>query len=309
MALLFKSELDRADLWADALRRCDPSLDVRVWPEIGQPAEIDYALVWKPPPGLLASLPELKLIFSLGAGVDHLTSDPELPPGVPVLRMVEPGLTGGMTEYVVMSVLMHHRRMVDYAGLQRDNVWKVIPTPLATERRVGIMGLGVLGAESAAALTGLGFDVAGWSRSPKSLQGVESFHGAEQLEAFLARTEILVCLLPLTEETRGILNARTFAQLPRGAAVINVGRGDLLLEDDLLQALEDGQVGAATLDVFAAEPLDRAHPFWSHPRVIITPHIASLTVPDSGARAVIENIRRHQSGAPLLNVADLGRGY
>ena len=309
MALLFKSEMDRADLWAEALRRCDPALEVRVWPEVGAPAEIDYALVWKPPPGLLASLPALKLIFSLGAGVDHLTSDPELPAGVPVLRMVEPGLTGGMTEYVVMSVLMHHRRMVDYAGLQRDKVWKVLPAPLAAERRVGIMGLGVLGAEAAAALTGLGFDVAGWSRTPKSVPGVESFHGTKQLEAFLARSEILVCLLPLTGETRSILNARTFAQLPRGAAVINVGRGDLLAEDDLLRALDGGQIGTATLDVFAAEPLAPEHPFWTHPRVVITPHIASLTVPDSGARAVIDNIRRHEAGTPLHNVADLGRGY
>ncbi len=309
MALLFKSELDRADLWADALRRCDPALDVRVWPKVGEPAEIDYALVWKPPPGLLASLPQLRLIFSLGAGIDHLTSDPELPPGIPVLRMVEPGLTGGMTEYVVMSVLMHHRRMVDYAGLQRDKVWEVLPAPLAAERRVGIMGVGVLGADAAAALTGLGFDVAGWSRTPKSIEGVESFHGSDQLEAFLARTEILVCLVPLTDETRGILNARAFAQLPRGAAVINVGRGELLAEDDLLNALEHGQVGAATLDVFAAEPLAPEHPFWSHPRVVVTPHIASLTVPDSGARAVIENIRRHEAGQPLLNVADLERGY
>jgi glyoxylate/hydroxypyruvate reductase A len=309
MALLFKSELDRADLWAEALRRCDPALEVRVWPELGAPAEIAYALVWKQPPGLLASLPKLKLIFSLGAGIDHLTSDPVLPPGVPVLRMVEPGLTGGMTEYVVMSVLMHHRRMVDYAGLQRDKVWEILPTPLAAERPVGIMGLGVLGAEAAAALTGLGFDVAGWSRTAKSIAGVESFHGTEQLEGFLARSEILVCLLPLTGETRGILNARTFAQLPRGAAVINVGRGDLLAEDDLLRALDGGQIGAATLDVFAAEPLAPDHPFWSHPRVVVTPHIASLTVPDSGARAVIENIRRLEAGAPLRNVADLGRGY
>jgi glyoxylate/hydroxypyruvate reductase A len=301
--------MDRADLWAGALRRCDPALEVRIWPEVGEPAEIDYALVWKPPPGLLASLPKLKLIFSLGAGIDHLTSDPVLPPGVPVLRMVEPGLTGGMTEYVVMSVLMHHRRMVDYAGLQRDKVWEILPTPLAAERPVGIMGLGVLGAEAAAALTGLGFDVAGWSRTAKSIAGVESFHGTEQLEGFLARSEILVCLLPLTGETRGILNARTFAQLPRGAAVINVGRGDLLAEDDLLRALDGGQIGAATLDVFAAEPLAPDHPFWSHPRVVVTPHIASLTVPDSGARAVIENIRRLEAGAPLRNVADLGRGY
>jgi glyoxylate/hydroxypyruvate reductase A len=309
MALLFKSEIDRADLWAEALGRCDPALEVRVWPEIGAPAEIDYALVWKPPRGLLRSLANLKLIFSLGAGVDHLTSDPELPPDVPVLRMVEPGLTAGMTEYVVMSVLMHHRRMVDYAGMQRDKVWEILPTPLAAERKVGVMGLGVLGADAATALTGLGFEVAGWSRTPKSIPGISGFHGAGQLEAFLARSEILVCLLPLTEGTRGILNARTLALLPRGAALINVGRGDLLAEDDLLRALDSGQVGAATLDVFAIEPLASAHPFWAHPRVVVTPHCASITVPDSGARAVIENIRRLETGEPLLHVADLGRGY
>jgi glyoxylate/hydroxypyruvate reductase A len=309
MALLFKSEIDRADLWAEALRRCDPMLEVRVWPEIGDSAEIDYALVWKPPRGLLGSLPNLRLIFSLGAGIDHLTSDPELPPDIPVLRMVEPGLTAGMTEYVVMSALMHHRRMLDYAAMQREKMWDILPTPLATDRKVGIMGLGVLGADAAAALASLGFEVTGWSRHPKSVRGVSSFHGAEQFKAFLAGCEILVCLLPLTAETRGILNARTLAMLPRGAAVINVGRGDLLAEDDLLQALDSGQIGAATLDVFAAEPLAPEHPFWAHPRVIVTPHCASMTLPDSGARAVIENIRRLEAGQELLHVADLGRGY
>jgi glyoxylate/hydroxypyruvate reductase A len=309
MALLFKSEVDRADLWAEALRASAPGLEVRVWPEVGAPAEIDYALVWKPPPGLLKSLPNLKLIFSLGAGVDHLTSDPELPEGLPVLRMVEPGLTGGMTEYVVMSVLMHHRLMVDYAAMQRDKVWEILPAPLAAERKVGIMGLGVLGADAAAALVGLGFDVAGWSRSPKSLPGVASFHGAEGLGPFLARSEILVCLVPLTAETWGILNADTLAQLPQGAALINVGRGELLVEDDLLPALDSGQVSAATLDVFAAEPLPPEHPFWSHPRVVMTPHCASITVPESGARAVVENIRRFEAGEALLHVADLARGY
>jgi glyoxylate/hydroxypyruvate reductase A len=309
MALLFKSEIDRADLWAEALKRHAPDLEVRVWPEVGVPEEVDYALVWKPPQGLLESLPNLKLIFSLGAGIDHLTSDPELPEGVPVLRMVEPGLTAGMTEYVVMSVLMHHRRMVDYAAMQRDKLWEVLPAPLAAERRVGVMGLGVLGADAAAALVGLGFDVAGWSRSPKSLPGVASFHGAEGLAPFLARSEILVCLVPLTAETQGILNAGTLALLPRGAALINVGRGELLVEDDLLPALESGRVSAATLDVFAAEPPAPEHPFWSHPRVVMTPHCASITVPDSGARAVVENIRRLEAGEALLHVADLSRGY
>lgn len=309
MALLFKSDIDRAELWVPALKKWLPGLEVRVWPDLGDKAAIDYALVWKPAPGLLASLPNLKAIFSLGAGIDHLASDPQLPAGVPVVRMVEEGLTAGMTEYVVMQVLYHHRRMLDYRAQQARAEWVQLPFRAPWDRKVGIMGLGVLGQDAAEKLAALRLDVAGWSRSPKDLPGITCFHGAAGFDAFLARTEILVCLLPLTAETKGILDARLFAKLPRGAAVINVGRGGHLVEKDLLAALDSGQIDAATLDVFRAEPLPPAHPFWTHPRVVMTPHMASITIPDTATAAVAENIRRIEAGAPPLNVVDLGKGY
>ena len=309
MALLFKSDIDRAELWVPALKKWLPGLEVRVWPDLGDKAAIDYALVWKPAPGLLASLPNLKAIFSLGAGIDHLASDPQLPAGVPVVRMVEEGLTAGMTEYVVMQVLYHHRRMLDYRAQQARAEWAQLPFRAPWDRKVGIMGLCVLGQDAAEKLAALRLDVAGWSRSPKDLPGITCFHGAAGFDAFLARTEILVCLLPLTAETEGILDARLFATLPRGAAVINVGRGGHLVEKDLLAALDSGQIDAATLDVFRAEPLPPAHPFWTHPRVVMTPHMASITIPDTATAAVAENIRRIEAGAPPLNVVDLGKGY
>lgn len=309
MALLFKSDIDRPDQWSAALKRYDPKIEVRVWPEAGSPAEIEYALVWKPQRGLLKRFPNLKAIFSLGAGIDHLLDDPELPPNVPVVRMVEPGLTSGMTEFVVMSALMHHRRMVDYMATQNDKMWAQLPVPLAADRRVGVMGMGVLGAAAATALAGLGFDVAGWSRTPKPVPGVTGFQGPVFMEAFLSRSDILVCLLPQTAETRGILNSRAFAMMPRGAVVINVARGGLLVEDDLLSAINSGQLSGASLDVFSYEPLVPEHPFWTHPRIVVTPHCAAVTVPDSGARVVIDNIRRLESGQGLTDVVDIKRGY
>ncbi len=309
MALVFKSDVDRAELWSEALKNLAPELEMRTWPDTGDAEEIDYALVWKPPRGLMASYPNLKAIFSLGAGIDHLASDPELPAGVPVVRMVEPGLCAGMTEYVVMSVLMHHRRMLDYAAAQRDKIWAMLDVPLAPGRRVGIMGLGVLGADAAETLAGLGFDVAGWSRAAKDVPGVTSFHGPDALQPFLARSEILICLLPSTVETQGILNSKTLGMLPRGAVLINSARGDLLVEDDLLKVLASGQIVGASLDVFSYEPLVPDHPFWEHPRIVITPHCAAVTEPDSGARTVVENIRRLEAGEPMLHQVDFAKGY
>jgi len=309
MILLFRSGLDRSDLWRQALRRQIPDIEVRAWPDVGDPTEIDYALVWRPPPGFLGDLPRLKAVFSLGAGVDHLAGEGVVPPGLPVVRMVDDGLTRGMTEYVVMQVLSHHRRMIDYRIQQARREWKELPPRSAASRVVGILGLGVLGGEAARALVSLGFDVRGWSRSPKAVAGVRSFAGAEALDAFLAETEILVCLLPLTDETRGILNAALFAKLPKGASLINVGRGGHLMEDDLIPALDAGQLDSATLDVFTEEPLAQDHPFWGHPRIVMTPHVASITDPETGSIALAENLRRMESGLPPLNVVDPGRGY
>ena len=310
MALLLKTDIEREDgTWQRALRAHAPDLTVHDWPYEGDPAEIEFALVWAPPRGALRRFPNLRAIFSIGAGIDHLASDPDLPEGVPVVRMVEPGLTSGMTEFVILSVLTHHRFMLDYAAQQRDKVWREIPQIAAGRRRIGIMGLGVLGGDAGEKLAALGFDVAGWSRRPKERPGITAFHGADGLAPFLARSDILVCLLPLTPETEGILNARAFAALPRGAALISIGRGNQVVEADLLAALDSGQIGGASLDVFREEPLPPESPFWAHPRAIVTPHVASMTIPDTAAEAVAANIRRLHAGQPLLHVVDLKRGY
>jgi len=309
MALIFKFDAARAAPWREAFGRQMPQLDVRMWDEPGDPADIEYALVWKPAPGMLRRFPNLKAIFSIGAGVDHLFGDPDLPAGVPVIRMVEPELTRGMTEYVVMHVLRHHRSQRAIEANQRARRWKPFTAPTAPSRKVGIMGLGELGGASARALAALEFDVAGWSRSPKDIPGVESFHGDAGMDAFLARTEILVCLLPLTPRTEGILNAGLFAKLPRGAGIINAARGGHQVEADIVAALDSGQLSEATLDVFHEEPLPPDSPFWDHPRVTVTPHNASLTDPEGAVRQVIDNIRRIGRGEPPLNVVDPEAGY
>jgi glyoxylate/hydroxypyruvate reductase len=214
MALLFRSTVDSAARWRSQLTRLTHELDVRVWPEIGDPMEIDYALVWRPEPGFLASLPSLKLILLLGAGVDHLLGDPQLPRHMPIVRLVDPHMTDAMSEYVVLQVLRLHRRDLDYRAQQEAEVWRELDQPNAAERRVGILGLGELGQDAAKKLKALGFDVAGWSRSEKNLAAIASYAGAPGLSQLLPRSEILVCLLPLTAETKGILNASTLAYCP-----------------------------------------------------------------------------------------------
>ncbi len=309
MALIFRSEVDRAELWRAALALAMPDLEFRDWEEPGDPSDVEFALVWRLPRGGLRRFANLKVIFSLGAGVDHLLGDTGLPGGVPVVRMIEPELTRGMIEYVTLHVLRHHRRQREHEAQQRAGEWNIIVVPTAPSRRVGIMGLGVLGAAAAAALVALEFDVAGWSRTQKTVARVETFHGEAGLSRFLAHTEILVCLLPLTGETGGILNAGLFAQLPGGASLVNAARGGLQVEDDILAALESGRLSEVTLDVFQTEPLPAGHPFWTHPRVTITPHSAGITDPDGGARRVAEIIGRFRRGEALPNIVDPGAGY
>ena len=277
------------------------------------PAEIHYAAVWKPGPGELAAFPNLRVIFNLGAGVDALMSDPSLPK-VPLVRVAVPDLTERMTEYVVLHVLMHHRQEPYLRACQREKRWAPKFQWPASAISVGIMGLGTLGANAAEALRRLGFRVAGWSRSRRDVGGIECFHGSERLEAFLARTDILVCLLPLTPDTRQILNRGLFAKLnrngPLGApVVINAGRGGLQNEAELLQCLDDGTLGAASLDVFASEPLPADSPFWAHPNVILTPHNAADTDPDEISKYVARQIERFEASGALENVVDRGRGY
>ena len=310
MTLLFSSKTDDAERWRKALKAELPDLAFRVWPDdVGPPEAIEYALAWGPKRGALKAYPNLKAIFSLGAGVDHLMGDRELPDDVPVVRLVDPGLTTGMSEYVVYWVLHFHRRFGDYARLAAEKTWKQLPQASPRKRRVGIMGLGVMGGDAARKLRALEFDVAGWSRSPKSLPGVPGFQGRDGFRDFLGRTDILVCLLPLTPDTRAILNAQTFSRLPGGAVVINAARGGHLVDDDLLAALATDQLSAAVLDVFHAEPLPPDHPFWTHPKITVTPHAASLTMPETAAKAVAENIRRIRKGEPPEPIVDPGRGY
>jgi len=309
MALILRTDASRAVAWRDAFRRQAPDIDIRMWDAPGDAADIEFALVWKPARGGLRTFPNLRAIFSIGAGVDHLFTNPDLPEGVPVVRMVEAELTRGMTEYVVLHVLRHHRRQREIETNQRTEIWDVIETPTAPSRRVGIMGLGELGGAGARALAALEFDVAGWSRSPKEIPGVESFHGDFGMGAFLARSEILVCLLPLTPATEGILNTELLSKLPKGASLINAARGGHQVEEDILAALESGQLSEATLDVFREEPLPSGHPFWRHPRVTVTPHNASLTDPDGAVRQVLANIERIRRGEPPTNIVDPEAGY
>lgn len=299
--------------WEGALARLEEEHDVRIWPYFGDPSEIRYALVWQPPEGALTGFPNLQLIFSLGAGVDHLLRDPGLP-DVPIVRFVAADLTRRMSEYVVQHVLMHHRRQAEYAAQQRDKIWRVLPQPSAGEVRVGVMGFGVLGQDAAHKLKILGFDVAGWSRTAKEVPDIPCYAGDEQRNAFLARTDILVCLLPLTTQTRGILNRSLFSRLARngalpGPVLINAGRGGLQSEEEIVAALASGELWAASLDVFSKEPLPASSPLWEHPRVHITPHNAAVSDPGALANYVLAQIRSFEAGQPLENVVDREREY
>jgi glyoxylate/hydroxypyruvate reductase len=277
------------------------------------PAEVHYAAVWKPVPGDLAAFPNLRVIFNLGAGVDALIADASLP-DVPLVRVAVSDLTARMTEYVVLHVLMHHRQELYLRASQREKRWAPKTQWQAGAISVGIMGLGSLGADAAQALTRLGFRVSGWSRSERKIAGVECFHGEGQLDAFLRRTNILVSLLPLTSDTRHILNRGLFAKLdstsPMGAPVlINAGRGGLQNEADILQCLDDGTLGGASLDVYATEPLPADSRFWTHPKVVLTPHNAADTDADEISKYVAHQIERFEAGGALENVVDRGRGY
>ena len=306
--ILFRSTPSAEARWRPLLAALMPEHEFRFWPEIGDPAAIEYALVWRPEPGLLASLPKLKLIVGLGAGVDALLQDPTLPRHLPLVRLVDPYMTDAMSEYVAFQVLRLHRQDIDYLNQQRARVWEEREQKNACERRVGILGFGTLGQDAGRKLKALGFDVAGWSRSPRAVPGFVSHAGRAGFEQILARSEILVCLLPLTPATEGILDAAAFARLPAGAALVNAGRGGHLVEADLIPALDSGQLSGAVLDVFRDEPLPPDHPFWTHPRIIVTPHVAAETHPPTAAAIIRDEIRRFETGEVLLNQVDPSRG-
>jgi glyoxylate/hydroxypyruvate reductase A len=309
MALLFYSQFDDPVDWGRHLRDAVPGLDFRVWPEVGNPDDIDAALVWKAPEGELRKFPNLRLIINLGAGVDSIVKDRSLPAGIPIVRIADPEMSRMMSQFVLAAVLRHYRDFVPFARGQRERRWHYLHPREAGTCSVGVMGLGNLGAMAASELVRQGFKVAGWARSAKRIEGVESFYGAAGLAPFLAMSEILVVMLPLTTETEGILDAGAIATLPRGAKLVNVGRGRLVDEDALVAALRSGQVSEATLDVFRTEPLPTESPLWGFDQVLITPHLASVAIPRTAARQVAENLRRLAAGESLLNVVDPARGY
>ncbi|EUC18465.1 2-hydroxyacid dehydrogenase [Paraburkholderia hospita] len=308
MTLLYKADPERGKLWAQHFAQKAPEIPFRLWPDVGDPAAVRYLAAWQPPDDPARTLPNLEVIFSLGAGIDQFDLS-RVPPHIAVVRMIEPGIVEGMVEYVTQAVLTIHRDLFDYALQQRQRVWREMPVRAASTRRVGVLGLGMLGTAVLERLRVFGFPCAGWSRSEHRLEGVECFAGVEALDAFLARTDVLVCLLPLTDATRGLLDKRLFGKLPKGASFVNVGRGPQVNQQDLLDALDSGQLQNAILDVTDPEPLPESHPFWTHPRVRITPHIASATRPESAVDVVLENIRRRRDGLPMVGEVDRSRGY
>ena len=304
-----------AQPWVEAFRHRLPGHSVLSLGDGPDPSRVRYAAVWKHPHGALRDFPNLRAIFSLGAGVDHLVEDPDLPDGVPLVRVVDPDLTARMSEWVVLQVLMHHRQARRYERQQRESRWDDDPRqPVASEVRVGIMGLGVLGRDAAAKLRALGFDVAGWSRTPQDVPGLRCFAGEGERDAFLARSQVLVALLPLTPDTRGILDATLFRKLARdgvlgGPVLLNAGRGGLQNEADIVRCLDDGTLRAATLDVFEREPLPVTSALWRHPAVTVTPHNAAVSNVGAVANFVAAQIEAHERGEPLRHVVDPARAY
>jgi len=293
------------DLLAERLTNCE----IRLWPDWGDLAEIDYAVAWTPPDGLLRQCENLKAVFSIGAGVDQLLADPDYPRNVPLIRMTDDILAEGMAEYVTLAVLTLHRDLLRYLDFQRTADWQPLPQRYPKDHKVGIMGFGKLGQAAALALKPFGFEISGWSRTPKQLAGVESFAGLEQLPDFLAPLDFLVVLLPLTDDTQGMVNADLLSSLPRGASVINAARGGLIDIETLKPLIDGGALGHLWLDVHHVEPLPADHWTWAHPNVVVTPHIAAATLPRTASNLVADGILQMEAGQMPANVVEFDKGY
>jgi glyoxylate/hydroxypyruvate reductase A len=303
-----------AKAWARAMQGAAPNLDIRIWPDTGKAEEVDYVAAWLPPPDVVKSFTNLKVIFSLGAGVDAILGDPTLPAHVPIVRVNDPDLTNRMSEYIVLHCLMHHRQHRRLDEQQRSKIWNQFEQHAANAMTVGIMGMGVLGQDAAVKLKVMGFNVVGWSRSQKTVPGIKCFAGESNLDHFLAETDILVSLLPATSDTDGIIDRSLIKKLSRkgpfGAPIlINAGRGRQNNEPEILAALDAGELYAATLDVFRKEPLPQDSMLWSHPRLTLTPHIAADSDPATICRYVASQIKQFEANGTLHNLVDRKRGY
>lgn len=308
MALLYKADPVRGEQWKRLFAEHAPDIEWRAWPDIGDPKDIRYLAAWQAPDDLETLLPNLEVLFALSAGVDQLDLD-RLPASLPVVRLLDPGITQGMCEYASFAVLSLHRDMLRYRQQQIAQCWQAHLLQPAAKRRVGVMGLGMQAQQILATLQTFGFALSGWARSEHRIAGVDCFAGDEQLPPFLGQCDIVICVLPLTEQTKGILNRQLFQHLPKGAALVNMGRGGHLIEEDLLEALASGQLSAAVLDVLQQEPAAPGHPFWQHPQILLTPHIAAMTQPESAFGVLLDNIRRHQRGESMLGQIDRQRRY
>lgn len=308
MVLLLQTSGDPTPFVSEFARRL-PSLEMRVWPNIGNPMEIDYAFVTRLKPGIFRAMGNLKFVASVLAGVEHLLGDTDIAPDVPIVRTGSRSGDAMMTEYVLLHVLRHHRNLPIYAQQQSQRRWERIPPMLAQERHVGFMGLGLLGLPAALCVRSNGFKVSAWTRTPRNEPGIDCFHGDQGLRVFLARSEILVNLLPSTRQTENIINESLLAQLPAGAHFINLARGQHVVDAELLAALDTGHLAAATLDAYRVEPLPADSPLWMHPKITIMPHVARRVLASDSVPQVVNNILRSRAGEPLMNLVDRHAGY
>lgn len=307
-AVLFYSEVDDPVAWGNALRANIPNLDFRVYPDVGNADDVRHVLAWKPYPGFFKPFKNLLQVINLGAGVDSLVGRNDLP-DLPISRLADAGMIALMKSYVLFAVLRYARDIPSFEQAQRRREWHYIhPRPLH-QINVGVMGLGRLGSAAASGLVDAGFAVRGWDVAEKSIPGMTCFHRDSERSAFLSGLEILVNMMPLTPNTAGLIDGNVFSALPRGAKFVNASRGPVVDEAALLDALRSGQIGGATLDVFNVEPLPSDHPFWTMENVLITPHLASITIPETAARDVAESIRRVSAGGEPLHRVDPRLGY